>query len=102
MSSYDEIRQQGDINAEIHYLKERIEDLESRISKESWEDNVSKDYPVLCWVRDDDTMPFNRIRAIIGIEGEDTYKYKTYDAPYAQAVPLTKGEIQRFMDNAPT
>ena len=89
----------------IKLLERAISALEVRIGlkpikslrEKKWYENIP-DGGVLCWVKDEDGEPFFRINVIFERNGDF---YKSKHLAYHYAKPLTKQEIQVFMDNAP-
>ncbi len=66
-----------------------------------WYENIP-DGGVLCWVKDGEGKEFNKYpEMVINYCDDSTHFFETPNESWMYADPLTKTQIQMFMENAP-
>jgi len=71
-------------------------------TKPKWYENIP-DGGVICWAGQADVFPLDKPAIITKYETNSPYKYNfvSLNSRHYKAIPLTKQEMQVFMDNAP-
>ena len=88
-----------DINSSLFLLLFDYPEAWQIYKEPKWYENIPEG-GVLCWCTDG-VLNFPEIIISYKDETERKFSFRSKDSHYSNAIPLTKQEIQNFMDNAP-